>query len=90
MTKTELVAVVAEKAGLKVKDSKAAVDAVITAIYDALAEGEKVSLAGFGVFEVKTRAARKGVNPATKQPIDIPEAKTVAFKATSSLKDKIN
>jgi len=90
MTKTELVAVVAEKAGLKVKDAKAAVDAVLGSVYEALAEGEKVSLAGFGVFEVKTRAARKGLNPSTKEPIDIPASKTVTFKATTTLKDKIN
>ncbi len=90
MTKNDLITVVSEKAGIKNKDAKAMVDTVIETIYSTLAEGENVSISGFGTFEIRTRAARKGISPATKQPIDIPASKTVAFKATKSLREKLN
>ena len=90
MTKSDLITVVAEKAEIKNKDAKKYVDLVLDAIYDALAEGESVQLSGFGNFDVKTRAARKGINPATKAAIDIPASKTVTFKATKSLREKLN
>ncbi len=90
MTKSELIAVVAEKAGMTNKDAKQCVELVLGSIYDALAEGEAVSLAGLGNFDIKVRAARKGINPATKEAIDIPETKTVSFKATKSLREKLN
>ena len=87
MNKTELVAAVAAKAELSKKDAEAAVNAVFDSVKDALAEGDKVSLIGFGTFSVKTRAARTGLNPRTKETIEIPESKVPAFKAGSALKD---
>ncbi|MDD6728483.1 MAG: HU family DNA-binding protein [Eubacteriales bacterium] len=89
MNKTELAAAVAEKAGLSKKDSEAAVSAVLDSIKEALAEGDKVSLIGFGTFAVKVRAARTGLNPRTKETIEIPEAKVPSFKAGSALKDAV-
>ena len=89
MNKTELVAAVAAKAELSKKDAEAAVTAVFDSVKDALAEGDKVSLIGFGTFSVKTRAARTGLNPRTKETIEIPESKVPAFKAGSALKDAV-
>ena len=89
MNKTELVAAVAAKAELSKKDAEAAVNAVFDSVKDALAEGDKVSLIGFGTFSVKTRAARTGLNPRTKERIEIPESKVPAFKAGSALKDAV-
>lgn len=89
MNKTELVAAVAAKAELSKKDAEAAVNAVFDSVKDALAEGDKVSLIGFGTFSVKTRAARTGLNPRTKETIEIPESKVTAFKAGSALKDAV-
>ncbi len=89
MNKTELVAAVAAKAELSKKDAEAAVNAVFDSVKDALADGDKVSLIGFGTFSVKTRAARTGLNPRTKETIEIPESKVPAFKAGSALKDAV-
>ncbi len=89
MYKTELVAAVATKAELSKKDADAAVKAVIDAVTEALKDGEKVALVGFGTFEVKTRAARTGKNPRTGEVINIPEAKVPSFKAGSALKDAV-
>ena len=89
MNKRELVAAVAAKAELSKKDAEAAVNAVFDSVKDALAEGDKVSLIGFGTFSVKTRAARTGLNPRTKETIEIPESKVPAFKAGSALKDAV-
>lgn len=89
MNKTELVAAVAAKAELSKKDAEAAVNAVFDSVKDALAEGDKVSLIGFGTFSVKTHAARTGLNPRTKETIEIPESKVPAFKAGSALKDAV-
>lgn len=89
MNKTELAAAVAAKAELSKKDADAAVTAVLDAIKDALAEGDKVSLVGFGTFAVKTRAARTGINPLTKAPMSIPETKVPSFKAGAALKDAV-
>lgn len=89
MNKTELVAAVAAKAELSKKDAEAAVNAVFDSVKDTLAEGDKVSLIGFGTFSVKTRAARTGLNPRTKETIEIPESKVPAFKAGSALKDAV-
>ena len=75
MTKAELINVVAQKTELSKKDSEKAVVAVIDAISEALAAGEKVALVGFGTFEVKERAAREGINPRTKEKIEIPSSK---------------
>lgn len=89
MNKTDLVAAVAAKAEISKKDADAAVKAVFDAITEALAEGEKVALVGFGTFEVKTRAARTGKNPRTGEVIDIAETKIPSFKAGSALKGAV-
>lgn len=89
MTKAELISAVAEKSQLTKKDSDKAVTAVIEAITEALAEGEKVSLVGFGTFEVKKRAARQGINPRTKEPMPIPASKLPSFKAGKALKEAV-
>ena len=81
MTKTELINVVAEKTGFSKKDSDKAVVAVIDAISEALAGGDKVQLVGFGTFEVAERAAREGRNPKTGNAMPIPASKTPKFKA---------
>ena len=90
MTKAELIGAVAEKSGLSKKDSEAVVSAVVSSITEALANGEKVSLVGFGTFEVKTRSERKGINPRTKEEITIAASKLPAFKAGKALKDAIS
>lgn len=89
MNKTELVASVAEKAGLSKKDAEKAVAAVIDSVVDTLKAGDKVQLVGFGTFEVKERVARTGINPLTKEKINIAASKTPAFKAGKALKDAI-
>ena len=89
MNKTELIAAVAERSELSKKDAEAAVKAVTDTITDAMIQGDKVQLVGFGTFEVKERAARPGVNPRTKEPITIPASKSPVFKAGKPLKDAI-
>ena len=90
MNKMELVADVAEKAGLTKKDAEKAVNAFCSAIEGALVKGDKVQLIGFGTFETKVRAARKGHNPQTGAEIDIPESTVPSFKAGKALKDAVN
>lgn len=87
MNKTELIAAVAEKADLSKKDAEAAITATVDAITEALTQGEKVQLVGFGSFEVKERAARIGRNPKTKEAIEIPASKAPVFKPSKALKD---
>lgn len=89
MNKSELVAAVATKAELTKKDAEAAVSAVLESVTEALADGEKVALVGFGTFDVKERAARTGLNPRTKEAIQIPATKVPSFKAGSALKDAV-
>ncbi len=89
MNKTELISAVAEKASITKKDADKIVSDVFDVIADALKQGDKVQLVGFGTFEVKERAARKGLNPLTKQPIDIAASKAPVFKAGKGLKDLI-
>ena len=89
MNKAELITAVAEAAELSKKDAEKAVAAVTGEITKALQNGEKVQLVGFGNFEVRERAARKGINPLTKQPMDFPATKVPAFKAGKALKDAI-
>lgn len=89
MNKTELINSVAEATELSKKDATKAVDAVFASIQDSLSKGEKVSLIGFGNFEVRERAARKGRNPQTGKEIDIPASKVPAFKAGKALKDAV-
>ena len=90
MNKAELINAVAEKAALSKKDTETAVNAVIDVITAALADSEKVQLVGFGAFEVKTRAARTGRNPKTKESISIPASKVPVFKAGKALKDTVS
>ena len=85
MNKTELVAKIAEGAGMSKVDAKKALEAGLDAIVKAVKKSEKVALVGFGTFDVTKRAARKGINPATKKPINIPAKKVVKFKAGSEL-----
>ena len=87
MNKQELVANVAEQAGLTKKDAEKAVNAVFETVKNALAEGDKIQLIGFGTFEVK---GRKGRNPQTGKEIDIPASKSPVFKAGKALKDSVN
>ena len=89
MNKAELVNAVIEKTGLSKKDATAAVDAVFGSIEETLASGGKVTLIGFGVFEVRERAARKGRNPQSGAEIEIPASKVPAFKAGRGLKDAV-
>ena len=90
MNKTELVANVAEKAGLSKKDAEKALGAVIESVEEALVEGDKVQLIGFGTFEVKDRAARTGRNPQTGKEIEIAASRNPVFKAGKALKDAVN
>ncbi len=89
MTKVELVAAVAEKAELSKKDAEKAVNATLQAIAEGMKNDGKVQLVGFGTFEIRDRAARKGLNPATGESIDIAACKVPAFKAGKSLKDLV-
>ena len=89
MNKQDLVKKVAEAAGLKNADAKAAVEAIFDSIKAAVAEGEKVQVIGFGTFEVKERAARTGRNPQNGKAIEIPASKAPVFKAGKAFKDAI-
>ena len=89
MNKTELIAAVAEKTGLTKKDAERIVSATFETVTDTIKKGEKVSVSGFGIFEVKTREARVGRNPRTKEEIKIPATKLPAFKASKTLKDAV-
>jgi len=89
VNKSELVDLVAEKAGMSKKDSEKAIKAVLDSITDGLVKGEKVQLVGFGTFEVRNRKEREGRNPATGEKIKIEALKVPAFKPGKALKDKI-
>jgi DNA-binding protein HU-beta len=89
MNKTELINAVAEAAELSKKDATKAVDAVFDTIQDSLAKGDKVQLIGFGNFEVRERAARKGRNPQTGEEIEISASKVPAFKPGKALKEAV-
>ena len=90
MNKTELVAAMAEKAGLSKKDAEAALKAFTETVAEELKKGEKIALVGFGTFEVSERAAREGRNPQTGDPMTIAASKAPKFKAGKALKDAIN
>ena len=90
MNKSELIAEVAEKTGLTKKDAEAAVKAVTDTITDAMSQGDKVQLVGFGTFEVRERAARFGRDPRTGESMEIAASKAPAFKAGQGLKDAVN
>ena len=85
MNKTELIDKIAEGAGLTKADAKKALEATLTAVKDALAAGEKVSLIGFGTFSVNERPAREGINPRTKGKVQIAAKKVAKFKAGAEL-----
>ncbi len=89
MNKTELVAKVAEKAALSKKDAEKAVNAFVDSVKEGLVNGEKIVLVGFGSFETKKRAARKGKNPQTGEVINIAASTVPAFKAGKALKDAV-
>ena len=89
MNKAELIAAVAAAADVSKKDAEAVIVATVDAITQALSEGERVQLVGFGSFEVKKRAARTGRNPKTKEAIEIPASKVPVFKPGKALKDTI-
>ena len=90
MKKVELVEAVAEDTGLTKADATKAIDATFKAITNALANGDKVPIVGFGTFDVSERAAREGRNPRTGEPVTIAARKAVTFKAGSALKDAVN
>ena len=90
MNKADLINATAANTGLSKKDSEKAVNTVIDAITEALVKGDKVQLVGFGVFEVKSRAARSGRNPRTKEIIEIPASKIPQFKPGKALKDAVS
>lgn len=89
MNKTELIAAIAEKAGTSKKDAEKVVNATFDVISEAMAKGDKISLVGFGTFEVRERAAREGKNPQTGEKIKIAACKVPAFKAGKALKDSV-
>ncbi|MGM7685253.1 HU family DNA-binding protein [Cytobacillus sp. Hm23] len=89
MNKTEFINAVAEKAELSKKDASKVLEAVTNSISETLKDGDKVSLLGFGTFEVRERAARKGRNPQTGEEIEIAASKVPAFKAGKELKDAV-
>ena len=90
MNKAELIAAIADKANLTKKDSEGALNAFIETVTTSLKKGDKVGLVGFGTFEVRTRAAREGINPQTKKAIKIPAKKAPVFKAGKVLKESVN
>ena len=90
MNKSDLVAAIAAKTGDTKKGAEATVNAFVEVVSGALVKGEKVQLVGFGSFEVRKRAARKGRNPQTKEEIKIPASKAPVFKAGKALKDLVN
>ena len=90
MNKSELIAAIATKTGSTKKDAEASLNAFVEAVTETLVKGDKVQLVGFGSFEVRKRAARKGRNPQTKEEIRIPASKAPVFKAGKALKDLVN
>ena len=89
MNKSELIAAIAAKTGSTKKDAEASLNAFVEAVEETLVKGGKVQLVGFGSFEVRKRAARKGRNPQTKEEIKIPASKAPVFKAGKALKDRV-
>ena len=89
MTKAELIAAVAEKAGLSKKDADAAVNATFDTITDAMTKGDKIQLVGFGTFAPKDRPARTCINPATKAKVEVAATTVPTFKAGKALKDAV-
>ena len=90
MNKAELIAAVAEKTGLSKKDADKAVSAVFESVKDALVAGDKVAVFGFGTFEVRERAERKGRNPKTGEVVTVPACKYLAFVPAKAVKEALN
>ena len=90
MNKADLINVIAEKGGYSKKEADKALAAVLDSITESLEKGEKVTLVGFGTFEVRDRAAKVATNPVTKAPVDVPARKVPAFKAGSALKAAVD
>jgi len=90
MNKAELIKQVASQTELAKRTSGKAVDTVVSAISDCLARGEKVTLVGFGTFQVAIRKARRGVNPQTRESIQIPAKKVPKFTSGKGLRDKVS
>lgn len=90
MNKTELIEKIATGSELSKADAKKALDATVVAIKDALVAGDKISLVGFGTFSVNERPAREGINPATKEKIQIAAKKVIKFKPGTELNDAVN
>ena len=90
MDKSEFVAKLADDAGLKKADAEKFLDAFMNGVKEIMADGDKLQLVGFGTFEVKDRAAKTGVNPATGEKIEIAACKVPSFKPGKALKDEIN
>ena len=90
MNKSDLIAAMAAKTGKTKKESEEALEAFVASVTESLKKGDKVQLVGFGSFEVRKRAARKGRNPQTKEEIKIPASKAPVFKAGTALKDLVN
>ena len=90
MTKTELINSIADKANCTKKDAASALEATLAAIQEALENGEKVSITGFGTFEVRERGEKKCINPRTKEEMICPPSKAPGFKAGKTLKEAVN
>ena len=90
MNKSELIAKIADVAGLSKADAKKALDATVDVLKEALVAGEKIQLVGFGTLAVAERPAREGINPATKEKIQIPARKVAKFKAGAELSEAVN
>ena len=89
MNKRELVAAMAEKSGLSRKSCESALDVFVVSVMDALKDGDKVHLVGFGTFEMKERAARVGRNPKTRETVNIPASKHPTFRPGKALKETV-
>lgn len=89
MNKTELVSQIATKAGVAKRAAEDMLDAFTDSVMEAVASGDKVQLVGFGTFESRIRAARQGINPQTRETIEIPEVTVPAFEAGRNFKDKV-
>lgn len=90
MTKADLINLIAEKGEYSKKDAEKALSTVIDSITDVLSSGDKITLVGFGTFEVRDRAAKEAINPLTKEPVHVPAKKVPAFKAGRALKEAVD
>ncbi len=90
MTKNEMIEKVVESTGLTKKDVALVIDATLNEIKETVKDGDKINFVGFGSFEPKTNKARTGINPATKEKIQIAESQSVKFKVSKTFKDFLN